>query len=140
MNQDIKNAHGFAVEKMVNSYSPYSKLQVAAALKVKGIGDLVAGINVENASFGATICAERSAILAARSLYGDKAIFEYIVVVSSFKGDPISPCGMCLQVISEFVKGDFPIYLGNQKEIVHSYKLKDFLPLAFSKEVLQSRP
>lgn len=136
----MKNAHQFAVQKLANSYSPYSHLQVAAALKLKGIPEFIGGINVENASYGATICAERAAILSARSQYGDKALFEYMVVVSTYKGDPISPCGMCLQVISEFVSGDFPIYLGNQTEIIHPHRLKSFLPLAFSKKVLQTSP
>ncbi|MCL4165241.1 UNVERIFIED_CONTAM: hypothetical protein GTU68_041949, partial [Idotea baltica] len=92
--------------------------------------------NVENASYGGTICAERSAIVAAVSEYSNQCEFEFAVIISDLPDGPIPPCGMCLQVFKEFVNEDFKIYLGNEKEIQSQHLFKDFLPYSFSSEQL----
>lgn len=133
LSDKVIQAHKQAVLAMSNSYAPYSNLHVSAAIQIKE--SLVTGVNVENVSYGATICAERSALVSARSQYGEIDI-EFVVVISDIKGEPIPPCGMCLQVLSEFADGDTEVYLGNQQELSKKYQLKDFLPQAFSKERL----
>lgn len=131
----LKNALKKAKESLPKAHAPYSGLQVACALKLEGVDGLVMGVNVENASFGGTICAERSAIVSAISQYGKKKI-EFVVVISTFKGAAIPPCGMCLQVLSEFVDEDCPIYLGGVDSLDQGRPFKDFLPLAFKAESL----
>ena len=89
------------------SYSPYSRFRVGAALLCQD-GTVVTAANIENRSFGLTICAERSAIVKACSL----GLTSYTALaVSCPDADyPVSPCGACRQVISEFVTKDFPVY------------------------------
>jgi len=81
-----------------NSYSPYSNFRVAAAL-VTEKGEIFSGVNVENASYGITICAERNAIFSAITK-GSRTIDTIVIYVP---GDqPVAPCGACRQVIREF--------------------------------------
>ena len=89
------------------SYSPYSHFRVGAALLCSN-GEIITGTNVENRSFGLTICAERGAIVTAVA----KGIhnFEALAVSCPDADYPVSPCGACRQVISEFVSADFPVY------------------------------
>ncbi|MCB0379180.1 MAG: cytidine deaminase [Bdellovibrionales bacterium] len=135
LNSDLIEAHKAAVGVLKNSHSPYSHLKVGAALKVKGQEELVLGTNVENASFGATICAERAAILQAISRYGNPG-FEYMVIVSDSPSGMIPPCGMCLQVMQEFVDENFPIHLGTQNKLVKTVLFSEMVPIRFLKEML----
>lgn len=90
-----------AREAQLNAYAPYSKFRVGAAVLLEN-GEIFTGCNVENASYGLTNCAERSAIFAAVSkLGGDKVKIRAIAVVNS-QDAPCSPCGACRQVIAEF--------------------------------------
>jgi len=104
---DIEKLMSIARDTAENSYSPYSKFRVGAALLCKN-GEVIQGVNIENRSFGLTICAERSAISAAIT----KGIneFQAIAVYCPDADYPVSPCGACRQVLSEFVDKDFPIY------------------------------
>lgn len=114
-----------AKEAMANAYVPYSHFQVGAALVTKS-GKIYTGCNVENSSFGATICAERVAFTKAVS-EGERE-FEAVAVVGS-SGDFTYPCGICRQFMSEFGT-HLKLVFGNGKEVkVHS--LKDLLPEAF---------
>ena len=114
-----------------NAYSPYSNYMVGAALLCKN-GKVYMGCNVENSSYGATVCAERNAIFAA-VCHGDKD-FEAIAIVGGYKDGSISspcyPCGMCRQVMSEFCKKDFNVYLKNGEDMI-SITLDRLLPSAF---------
>jgi cytidine deaminase len=83
-----------------NSYSPYSKFKVGAALRLTN-GETVTGTNVENASFGLTICAERSALVQAVSRFGPAIRIE-AVAVTNLNGAASPPCGACRQVLAEF--------------------------------------
>jgi len=140
VDEQVKQAHQVAVDHNKNSYAPYSKLHVSAALVIKGQALPVAGVNVENVSYGATICAERSAVLSAQSQFGDFEV-DFIVVISDIDGPAISPCGMCLQVLIEFCPGDTPVYLGDLKGVTQMRRLEEFLPHAFTKaELLTTRP
>lgn len=113
-----------AKEGMSNSYSPFSKFRVGAAIRTKS-GKIFTGCNVENASFGMTICAERTAIFKAVS-EGEKE-FEEIMIVTSNPDNPTSPCGGCRQVMAEFNK-DMIVHLEGKV----TYNLKELLPNAFS--------
>lgn len=94
------------------AYAPYSRFRVGAALLCKD-GSIVTGINVENRSFGLTVCAERVAIHSA--LAQGKREFGALAIVCLDADYPVSPCGACRQVISEFVPRDFPIVFSGGK-------------------------
>lgn len=120
-----------ATSMLDNSYAPYSNFNVGSALKTKS-GHLFAGCNIENGSFGMTLCAETSAIAQMVSTLGKQEI-EHILVLSSAK-IPTTPCGGCLQRITEFCQPDTHLHLAHGKkfEIITSYRLKDFMPLSFN--------
>lgn len=100
--RQMRRLEEHAKSALNNSYSPYSKFKVGAAV-LSGSGKMYKGSNVENASFGLTICAERAAIFAAINA-GETEI--KALSLCSPTGTTIKPCGACLQVISEFVKDD----------------------------------
>jgi len=93
-----------AIEAMENAYAPYSKFKVGAALLTKS-GKIYTGCNIENSSYGASVCAERVAIFKAVS--EGEHDFELLVVATKTE-EPSPPCGICRQVISEF-SNDLPI-------------------------------
>ena len=95
------------------SYAPYSHFRVGAALLCDD-GSVIIGVNVENRSFGLTICAERNAIAAAIS--AGKRGFKALVVATPDSTYPVSPCGACRQVISEFMPASGVIVFGNTKD------------------------
>jgi cytidine deaminase len=89
-----------ATKAMKNAYAPYSKFRVGAAILLSN-GKIFSGCNVENASYGMTNCAERTAIFSAVALLGPKIAIRAVSVVND-QGVPCSPCGACRQVIYEF--------------------------------------
>ncbi|AMJ39901.1 cytidine deaminase [Anaerotignum propionicum] len=118
-----------AKKAMEKAYAPYSKFKVGAALLAKN-GDIFLGCNVENASYGATICAERTAITKAIS-EGVKE-FEKIAIVAS-SGDYAAPCGICRQVLFEFLP-EGEVILDSDSEGIKVMKLKELLPMGFRGE------
>lgn len=90
-----------AREAQQNAYAPYSKFRVGAAILLEN-GEIFTGCNVENASYGLTNCAERSAIFAAVSKLGPAQVKIRAVAVVNEQDVPCSPCGACRQVIAEF--------------------------------------
>jgi cytidine deaminase len=119
-----------ATKARERAYIPYSKFSVGAAL-LSDDGQIFTGCNIENASYGLTNCAERTAIFKAVSEGVTK--FKALVVVAD-SPTPISPCGACRQVIAEFCKPDMPIYLTNLKGNVKETNIKELLPYAFNSE------
>lgn len=113
-----------------NAYAPYSKFPVGAALLLKD-GTVLNGVNVENVSFGATNCAERTAIFTAIAKGYKKGDFQAIAV-SGDTVDFLPPCSICRQVMAEFCSPDMPVYLTNEKEEILELKLIDLLPYAFT--------
>jgi cytidine deaminase len=93
-----------------NAYSPYSHYRVGAGIRLAS-GEVFGGCNVENASYGATICAERSAIMAAVSAHGPIQIVEVLVLTDA--SPPWPPCGLCRQVIAEFASPDCQVWCCN---------------------------
>lgn len=118
-----------------NSYSPYSKFKVACIITLKD-GNEVNGVNVENASLGATICAERSAICSAISKGYKKGDFKELHVMVDH--DKIGTCCfMCRQVISEFFSGDSIITCYNKNGLKQTFTVQEFCPHPFNEENLK---
>ncbi len=127
--EDLKSQ---ALNIMDQAYSPYSKFSVGAAMKTKS-GNIYSGCNVENVSFGLTICAERNAIGQAIAKEGpDLQIEEIFVTNRNSEGNsiPCSPCGACRQVIAEFAYAGTTIhYQGKNGDVTVS--MEELLPDSF---------
>ena len=119
-----------AVKAREMSYSPYSNCKVGAALLCKS-GNIYTGCNIENASFSATVCAERTAIFKAVS--SGEIEFDCIAIAGK-KGNTLtafSPCGICRQVMAEFCQKDFKILVVKDNENFTEYTLEQLLPNSF---------
>lgn len=127
-----------AIEAREHAYVPYSGFAVGAALLTKD-GKVYQGCNIENSSYGATNCAERTAFFTA--VYQGERDFEAIAIVGGRAGEPVSelcaPCGICRQVMREFCKDDFKIFLSKGDGTILETTLTNLLPLSFSKEDLE---
>ena len=120
-----------ALAVLANAYAPYSNFRVAAALEC-GDGSIFTGTNAENSSFGATLCAERSAF--ATALSEGKRRFARILIIGGKGGeirDFCPPCGICRQFMSEFCDKQFEIVLYDGKQF-QTYLLEQLLPKGFS--------
>ena len=126
-----------AIEARNMAYTPYSHFKVGACLKAKN-GRIFQGCNIENSSYPATNCAERTAIFKAVS-EGIKE-FECIVIVGGKEDGTLEicpPCGICRQVMAEFCDPDqFKIILARSEKEYKKYLLKELLPLSFGGELL----
>lgn len=129
---EIKPLIDQAIEARKHAYTPYSNFQVGAAVLTKNT-HVFLGCNIENASYGLTNCAERTAIFKAIS-EGEKDI-EAIVVVGDTDG-PIAPCGACRQVMAEFCDENTKVILTNLKGNVIETTIKQLLPGFFSSKDL----
>lgn len=123
--------HREAKEASLKSHSPYSKAKVGAAIVTED-GTVYSGCNIENSSFGATVCAERVAIWKAVS-EGHKKVKK----VQVYTDDGWPPCGMCLQVMTEFADSDLEITFGDKSGKQTTKKLKEMLTHAFTSEHLK---
>ena len=120
-----------ALDAMQHAYAPYSGYKVGAALLCKDGSD-VCGANIENAAYGPSNCAERTAIFTA--VFEGKRDFAAIAVVGGKDGvasDYFPPCGVCRQVMLEFCEPDFKIYMGKQDGTYQEILLRDFMPYGF---------
>lgn len=119
-----------AIKSMKNSYSPYSGCTVGAALLTKS-GRVFTGCNVENASFSATVCAERTAVFKAVS-EGERE-FSAIAVAGGKDGrvQGFMPCGVCRQVLAEFGDKDMKILVVKEDGSFNTFTLNELLPKAF---------
>ena len=120
-----------------NSYAPYSKFRVGAALLLKN-GEIIMGCNIENASYGLCNCAERTALFRAYALGYRKDDIIAMSVAGATDG-PISPCGACRQVMVELLPVDCKIYIAYGKDFkVFETTIEELVPFAFSKEDLNN--
>lgn len=117
-----------AKEARSKAYVPYSKFQVGAVL-ITDNDEAILGCNVENASYGLANCAERTAIFKAVS--EGKRKFKKLIVIGDTPG-PISPCGACRQVISEFCAKDMPVIMANLSGEIQETTVAELLPWSFS--------
>ena len=125
----LKNAY----EAMDNAYAPYSNFHVGACVKTKD-GKYHKGANVENASYGLTNCAERSALFHVYSIGYRKDDIEAIAIVG--QGNTlITPCGACRQVLVELLKRDTPIVLGTGEKVLVT-NIEELMPMAFTSDDL----
>lgn len=115
------------------AYAPYSDFLVGAALLCED-DSVFTGCNVENASYGATICAERAA--AAKAVSFGYTEFTAVAVVGGPRQQGIvgacPPCGICRQFLSEFCREDVPVYLGVSESDYEEYRFGELLPMAFT--------
>ena len=125
-----------AVDAMGNAYAPYSGFRVGAALLCSD-GTVYTGCNIENAAYSPTNCAERTAIFKAVS--EGRRDFTAIAVCGGKNGiitNLCTPCGVCRQVLREFCKDDFPVYLAH-KDGFKALTLGDLLPYSFGEDSLK---
>lgn len=118
-----------AIEAKQNSYSPFSKFKVGAALLTEN-NKLYTGVNIENSSYGLTVCAERTAIFKAVS-EGERKFTALAVSCETDNFDYAFPCGACRQVIAEFLEDEADIIVSINTGEFKIYKLKELLPNAF---------
>jgi len=114
-----------------NAVARFSGFKVGAALETAD-GSIITGCNVENATYGLTVCAERVAMFKALS-EGHRA-FKSVAVVAD-TADPTPPCGACRQILWEF-GGDLEVFLANLTEDKGTFRMKDLLPLPFDARLL----
>ena len=127
----LRDLVALARRARARTHAPYSRFKVGAALRAAS-GEIVTGCNIENATYGLTICAERVAIF--KALSEGQRTFARIVVVAD-TDEPTPPCGACRQVLWEFA-GDIEVVLANLAEQKDRYRLSDLLPLPFDRRLL----
>ena len=125
ISSQLENLFKKALEAAKNAYAPYSNFHVGAAILLKD-GSIVTGVNVENRSYGLTNCAERTAIFKAVS--EGKTYFKAIAIATPDADYPVSPCGACRQVISEFMGGDTLVIFGSSLDNVVMTDVKGIYP------------
>ncbi|MEZ4362233.1 MAG: cytidine deaminase [Kofleriaceae bacterium] len=126
-----------ARDVQARAYAPYSRFPVGAA--VRGDGEIFVGVNVENSSYGLTICAERAAIVAAIA-HGERRL--RAVAICTDASPPSSPCGGCRQVLREFAAAPkaFRVIAINPRGERRTWTLEELLPDSFSGEELPGAP
>ena len=127
---DYKNLIKIALDYRNRAYAPYSNFKVGSAVLLDS-GKIYGGCNIENASYGATNCAERTAIFSGIS-NGETKI-KAIAIVGSAKENTY-PCGICRQVLSEFADGDVEVILAKNEDDYVIKTMKEVMPGAFRKE------
>lgn len=131
MKQDLLKQATAARE---NAHVPYSKYKVGAAVALEN-GKIYSGANIENASYGGTVCAERVAIWKAISENGATPIKEIVVVTDAPEAWP--PCGLCRQVMAEFCTNETIVHTANLQGFQKTYKFSDLLPNSFTPDFLK---
>jgi cytidine deaminase len=129
---DLQALLDLAGKAAQHSYSPYSHFRVGAALLLTN-GEVVTGTNVENVSYGLTICAERAALVSAVAQFGP-AIRIQAAAVANLNDAASPPCGACRQVLAEFILPDAPVIFP-ASDGPRTMPFRELLPLAFEMEV-----
>lgn len=124
-----------AIDATKNCHVPYSKFKVGAAILMKD-GTVITGANIENSSYGLSMCAERSALYHAHLKGYRKDDIVSMAVIGPTSG-PISPCGACRQVMHELMHANTPIMLSNLKKEIKNTTPETLLPFAFSSKDLK---
>lgn len=123
-----------AAKVQKRAYAPYSRFKVGAAVRSRD-GKIFYGCNLDNAAFPATICAEQAAI--AKAISEGKRDLVELALVTSY-GEPVAPCGVCRQVMAEFMKPDAKVNMASAKDLdeVLSTTFGKLVPFSFSGEKL----
>lgn len=127
----VQQAWQLAQKTRLNAYAPYSHFKVGAVLKLQGLATMFTGCNYENASYGATICAERNALAQWIAHLGAKRKIDFILVIAD-TAQPTTPCGLCLQSLSEFADEKTKVYVANTKKILQQFRFQELLPSPFN--------
>ncbi|MBE6142886.1 MAG: cytidine deaminase [Erysipelotrichaceae bacterium] len=121
-----------SIEALELSYSPYSHFRVGAAILLKD-GNIIQGANIENASYGLTMCAERNTVF--RTILSGYKTEDMVALALCADADEVPyPCGACRQVLSELFPLDAPIYVHNTRGKILETTVKELLPYIFNKE------
>jgi cytidine deaminase len=123
-----------ARDALPHAHAPYSDFQVAAAV-LDDAGRVHVGVNVENASYGLTMCAERVALY--KALSEGRDVFTRVAVVADTQ-DPTPPCGSCRQLLWEYC-GDIEVVIANLTEVKRRIRLSELLPLPFDAHLLKEK-
>ena len=135
MDKITEQLYQAALKAYQNAYTPYSKFNVGAAVLLKD-GKIIAGSNVENASYGLSNCAERTTLFYTYSQeYRQEDISKFLVLANTKK--PVSPCGACRQVMAELLNEDVEIILTNLNQDIMKVRITDLLPYHFSGDNLR---
>lgn len=129
--KNIEELIQIALDNKENSYSPYSNFRVSAVVMTKS-GEIYKGVNIENASYPATICAERSALAAAIS----EGARDFHTIVITGDSKDTYPCGVCRQFMAEVLDTDTKVVIANSPTDYKTYSMEDLLPHSFSKKDL----
>ena len=129
--KDLERVWRAAVTAREKAHAPYSGFRVGAALKLFAEQPIFSGCNVENASYGATMCAERNAVFQMVTAFGGSRKEAFLVLVTDTR-KPTVPCALCLQVFAEFFYPQFCIYLANLQGIQERVTLEQLLPRPFN--------
>ena len=125
-----------AKEGMLRAHAPYSHFRVGAAVETSS-GKVFIGCNVENASYGATICAERTALVSAVAA-GEKKIKNIAIITET--AEPVTPCGVCRQFMVEFCAPSTKVVCASSlNSKTNEYTVKELLPFAFGKSDLKAK-
>lgn len=127
---DVRKLTAAAMDAYKNSYAPYSDYGVGAAL-LTATGSIYQGCNVENASYGLSICAERNAIFAA--VANGERDFMAMAIAATGECRPL-PCGACRQVLSEFCGPEFPVFVVDGNGAAQRFTLAELIPHAFGSD------
>ena len=126
-----------ALSVLNNAYAPYSKFRVASAIR-DSKGRIFVGVNVENSSYGLTVCAERIAVFSMVTRGG--RVVREVLVLAGDSEEPVPPCGACLQVLAEFADPETTIYMVSGVTGKHRVaQLRDLLPSAFRLDARRSK-
>lgn len=141
--KDVQDLMKNAIEAREQSYSPYSKFRVGAAIYLEN-GEVISGSNQENASYPAGLCAERTAIFYAGAKYPGVKMLKMALSARSLNHiveTPTPPCGSCRQAIAEYeVRQKQPIeifFMGEKGKVVKANSISDLLPLIFDGSYLE---
>ena len=139
--EQIVQLIGRAFESRKNAYAPYSNFHVGAALLAAN-GKVYPGCNIENASYGDTVCAERVAFFGA--VQEGERDFDAIAIVGgpsqekTFLSDYAFPCGICRQVMSEFCRDDFQVIVARSLDDYQIHSLGELIPFGFGRSQLET--
>lgn len=121
----LQSLYGEALHASSKAYAPYSHFPVGAAILLED-DTVITGVNIENRSFGLTNCAERTAVYTA--VAKGYRTFKAIAIAAPNADYPVSPCGACRQVLSEFAKADTPVIFGQNSEKAVYTTLAELFP------------
>lgn len=133
LDPSLEKLYDKAYDAYLNSYSPYSKFKVGAAVLLKS-GEIITGTNIENSSYGLTICAERCALFNTYSQGYRKFDIDKLMIIGNTEA-PISPCGACRQVIFELMNENCDVVLTNLYKDIKVMKVKELIPYAFNEDL-----